>query len=578
MPFHRWTPSRVSTERTPIPRHFVEVAGRQVHYRRLGAGPPLVMLHASPLSSQSLEERMRPLAARWTVIALDTPGYGRSAPLSNPQPEILDYAIALEKTLQALGLRRVVLYGRHTGACIAVSLAGRLPDRVAAIWCDGYPVLDATARARYLGDYLHTAAPVWDGSHLTWHWYRYREQCIHWPWNVQTAETRADADLPALDELHRGTLDMLTAQPCYTTAYAAAFRFDSLDALAKVSCPVLFAARPGDSLYRAIDALPSLPPYMQVVAVPREAVAASAVECEALERFATGLPAAPNPPSVTAGPAYVRGPYGELALESGGSDDGRPWLLLPPAPGTAGLLDGDAERQRPAGAWLSVDLPGHGHSGPVPPEQHTLAAYAEAIEWVCRELEIREPLLYGSGTGAAVALELALRKRVSPGALALDDLPVLATEARKIWRERLAIELAPSTEGAHLLRAWHQLRDLALWAPARAGRHDAIRLPAWSIEPADLQRRVLPVLLRPEASAAGWRALLAEDLAWRLDVLGVPLVLVSRPDAMLGRVPPGLADRPAAGGHVLQLPLGRSPVAAATASCVAMLSTAPSST
>ncbi|MCC5861769.1 MAG: alpha/beta fold hydrolase [Gammaproteobacteria bacterium] len=561
----------MSTDTIPIRRHFVEVAGRQVHYRRIGTGPPLVMLHASPVSSQSLEQRMRPLAGRWTVIALDTPGYGRSAPLPQPQPEITDYAGALEQTLQALGLQRVMLYGRHTGACIAVALAGRAPDRVAAIWCDGYPVLDDQARARYLGDYLQTVAPTWDGSHLTWHWYRYREQFIHWPWQVQGPETRADADLPTLEELHRGTLDMLTAEPCYTTAYAAAFRFDSLGALAQVSCPVLFAARPGDSLYRAVQALPPLPPYMQVVAVPRDPAAASAVECEALERFATGLLPAPAPPITAGGAGYLHGPYGELAVELGGAAEGRPWLLLPPAPGATALLDIGLDRWRPASPWLSVDLPGHGHSAAIDPEQHALATYAEAIEWVCRELDLREPLLYGSGTGGAVALELALRKRVRPPVLALDDLPVLTAEARRLWRARLAVELAPSAEGAHLLRAWHQVRDLALWRPASAGRQEAIRLAGPSITPAALQRRVLPLLLRPEAHAPGWGALLGEDLAWRVDVLAIPLVLVSRPEATLGRVDPGLADRPAAGGRLVQPQVGVSPLAAASAACEAML-------
>ncbi len=35
---------------TEITRHFMTVGTRQVHYRRAGSGPPVVLLHPSPNS------------------------------------------------------------------------------------------------------------------------------------------------------------------------------------------------------------------------------------------------------------------------------------------------------------------------------------------------------------------------------------------------------------------------------------------------------------------------------------------------------------------------------------------------
>jgi hypothetical protein len=77
-----------------------------VHLRYAGSGPPVVLLHDSPRSSRLHEPLLAALSDRFTVIALDTPGYGNSTPLAGDAPlRIADFADALADTLQALGLR-----------------------------------------------------------------------------------------------------------------------------------------------------------------------------------------------------------------------------------------------------------------------------------------------------------------------------------------------------------------------------------------------------------------------------------------------------------------------------------------
>jgi len=543
-----------------IRRHFVHVGSRRVHYRRAGSGPPLIVLHASPTSSQAMSAHILALARRFTVIALDTPGYGRSDALPLETPAIEDYADALADTLKALGIRRTLVFGRHTGACIAMALAARAPAMVEAVWVDGYPVLDAAARARYLGDYLHTVSPSWDGAHLLWYWFRYREQFVHWPWHEQLHANRADVDVPDLEALHRGAMDMMLAGEGYVTAYAAAFRFDSLAVLPAVRCPVYFAARPGDSLYRAVQALPPLPATMQVVAVPRELDAALALVEELLSMQAQGLAQAPAPSQVRSGPDYIDTDAGEIAIERGGEGSGRPWLLLAPAPGSAALMAVPTHGRAAPSQWVSIDLPGHGCSSRLSPDLHGLGTCADAVEQVAATLGMEAPILFGSQAGAAVALEVALRKCLNPPALCLDDMPMPVPEAHARWLQTMAVEAAPSWEGAHLLRVWHQQRDLALWWPGEAGRHKAIRPSGPPLDPAALQARVVEMLRRPEAYAAGWQLLLAEELKWRVDVLAPPLLLVSRDDAVFGRADAALADRAAAGGRIVLSAPGESAI------------------
>jgi pimeloyl-ACP methyl ester carboxylesterase len=98
-----------------LQRHFVTVRGRfgarQVHYRRGGRGPVVLLLHQSPQSSRDME----PLFATWghafTLIAPDSPGYGFSEPMQRDgQPvrtaSIDDFARATLEFTDALGIGR----------------------------------------------------------------------------------------------------------------------------------------------------------------------------------------------------------------------------------------------------------------------------------------------------------------------------------------------------------------------------------------------------------------------------------------------------------------------------------------
>ncbi len=120
---------------------------RTIGYRRFGDGAPIVMLHASPRSSAALLPLGLRLASRFTVFALDTPGFGWSDPLPIPRPDALDYAAAMIEAFDALGLDRVPVYGSHTGAAIAVAAAVSYPQRVACLALDGYAIFSPQEQA-----------------------------------------------------------------------------------------------------------------------------------------------------------------------------------------------------------------------------------------------------------------------------------------------------------------------------------------------------------------------------------------------------------------------------------------------
>ena len=93
-----------------IRRHFVTVGNRQVHYRRAGTGPVVVLCHQSPSSSRETVPLMERLMGDFTVFAPDTPGNGLSDPLPLERPTAEDYGRALGQTLEVQELGRLVAF------------------------------------------------------------------------------------------------------------------------------------------------------------------------------------------------------------------------------------------------------------------------------------------------------------------------------------------------------------------------------------------------------------------------------------------------------------------------------------
>ena len=134
-------------------RGYVDVEHGQLHYRELGSGPPLVLLHKTPSSSIQYVRAMPLLAERFRTIALDTPGFGCSdAPPE--QPTMADYGRIAGQFLDALGLELVGLVGHHTGASIAIELAAEQPERVSKLALAGVLAFDDEAVRAEWRDYL----------------------------------------------------------------------------------------------------------------------------------------------------------------------------------------------------------------------------------------------------------------------------------------------------------------------------------------------------------------------------------------------------------------------------------------
>ncbi len=111
-----------------------------INYHREGEGPPLVLLHGVGHHWQAWEPVIERLAGEFDVIACDSPGFGRSAPLSaGIEPTIPAYADAFEWFFAELGLERPHVAGNSMGGAIALELArGRAVRSVCAFSPAGF--------------------------------------------------------------------------------------------------------------------------------------------------------------------------------------------------------------------------------------------------------------------------------------------------------------------------------------------------------------------------------------------------------------------------------------------------------
>jgi pimeloyl-ACP methyl ester carboxylesterase len=160
---------------------YLNVPWGQVHFRTVEAPadfPVLLLLHQSPLSSETYERLLPHLASWCRPVALDTPGYGGSSPAPEGW-EIADYAAAVWTCADALGAHKVMLAGRATGSVFALEAARVRPERTRALVLYGYPAYNAEERAHRRAHHAPPNPPRDDGGHLQVLWNRIKGE---YPW------------------------------------------------------------------------------------------------------------------------------------------------------------------------------------------------------------------------------------------------------------------------------------------------------------------------------------------------------------------------------------------------------------
>jgi pimeloyl-ACP methyl ester carboxylesterase len=400
---------------------------------------------------------------------------------------------------------------------------------------DGYPVFPEPYSPERLAEYLAPIVPRWDGGHLLWLWFRYRDQHAFWPWDKHDDAHRSDAEVPDDDFLHRGVLELLEAGDGYRIGYAAAFRHTGLGLLPDLRRPVCFGCRPGDSMMGTLKLFPA---SAWTETLPREPVAAAIAERALLERHPAQGSVPPAPPPGTAAPnrtalTYVNTGAGQLLLRSAGDQhDGPPLVVLHDIPGSTALLDPLLLALGQHRRVLAFDLLGQGESVA---DRHFMPDVAAWAVQVWRALDDGPVHLLGIETGGTVAVEMARQRPDRVLSLTLQSPPLLPEPQRAAL---YAPSADPVWDGSHLTRVWHHLRDQELWFPWFDRRPETARRHALRIDADTLHLRARECLKQPRFYQSAWAAVLAYPLAQQVAALPVKPRIIAAPDDMFARFCP----------------------------------------
>lgn len=208
-----------------------------LHYRRDGAGEPVVLLHGLGGSGADWQGQFEALSAHHDVIAPDFRGHGAS-----PGPpgawRMTDFAADVVELLRSVGATPAHVVGLSLGGMVAFQMAVDAPEMVRSlVIVNSGPAFPGRS---------------WRGRLLIWS----RLAMIRWRGMEPMGRTIAQRLFPAAEQAelaHAFVSHFVTNSPDhYANTLRAIQHFDVADRLGKVRCPVL--AISGDRDYTPLAA------------------------------------------------------------------------------------------------------------------------------------------------------------------------------------------------------------------------------------------------------------------------------------------------------------------------------------
>ncbi len=181
---------------------------------------------------------------------------------------------------------------------------------------------------------------------------------------------------------------------------------------------------------------------------------------------------------------------------------------------------------------IAPDTMGNGDSSGAMPEQPEIADFARWHLAALDALEVARFDLYGTHTGAAVAMEIAIAAPSRVRRLILDGVGLYSEAEQTDMLARHAPAMRPDLHAAHLMWAWHFVRDAYAYFPWY--KTDAAhRRPTGLPSAESLHEKLVEVLKALTTYHLSYRAAFRHDKRARLPLIRVPTLAACARSNML---------------------------------------------
>ena len=263
-----------------------------------------------------------------------------------------------------------------------------------------------------------------------------------------------------------------------------------------------------------------------------------------------------QPTNIRCSSARVRVDGTELDLHYRVAGSGPPLFALHPSPLDSAFMAPLMARLADRATVIAPDTPGFGDSDPLPGPINDLSPCVRAMAALRQALGLERVGVYGSATGAQIAVEWAKAEPQALSGIMLDNAAAFDdTERSQIIKGYLP-DVTPSPDGSHLARAWLAAHDATLFFPWQTPSTEN-RIAQELAPAAAMQATARGYLRAGPGYASIYRAAFRNERVERLAPVAIPLVILRWQGSILARWT-GRLDTQSWGAHVTMAHCGPS--------------------
>lgn len=238
---------------------------------------------------------------------------------------------------------------------------------------------------------------------------------------------------------------------------------------------------------------------------------------------------------------FIDLPHGQIHARLAGPETGRPLVLIHQSPGSSKQLEPLIRHLAASRRVIAPDTPGNGDSVPITAKQPTIGELADVTMRAVSQLAPGDCDLYGSHTGASIAMEMAITTPDRVHRLVIDGMGLYSVDEQSEILKHYAREIAPDLEGTHLMKVWHFCRDQFLFWPYYE-RTQAGRLHNGLPDAQYLHDFITEVFKAMGTYHLSYRAAFRHPKKKRLPLIKMPTLSVCSPSDMLWQYHRAIAE------------------------------------